>query len=384
MVPNHSIRVAVIIPKYGLVGGAETYVFELCERLALRGEFQIHVLANKWRKGKAPITFHKIPIISFPRFLQPLSFAYFAKKHIHLSDYSLVHSHDRIFGMDLLTFHGIPHETWIRNIRRRHLTLFDRATAWVEQKGFKNQRLKIVMPVSGLVQEEVVKRYGFLKDKILMNPPGVDLERFSILDPLKCRQEILLQYGWSQKDIIVLFVSMNFKLKRLDLVLKSMAFVAGKERENSNLKLLVVGKGDEKRFKKLARDMGISKQVIFAGVTREVEKYYMAADIFAMPSSFDTFGLVVLEAMAAGLPVIISKSVGARDLVKEGLNGFILSEEPSVSEMGTSLSLLLDSGKRKLMGENGRRVARLHTWDKTADRVADLYRRLVNGTDCSL
>jgi UDP-glucose:(heptosyl)LPS alpha-1,3-glucosyltransferase len=173
---------------------------------------------------------------------------------------------------------------------------------------------------------------------------------------------------------------MNFELKRLDLILKGMAAVVDGEKKNSNLKLLVVGKGDEKRFKILARDLGISKRVRFVGVTREVEKYYMAANIFAMPSRFDTFGLVVLEAMAAGLPVIISRSVGARDLVKQGITGFVLSEDPSISEIATSLSSLLEPEKRKLMGENGRRIACLHSWDKTAKRVADLYRRLGNST----
>jgi UDP-glucose:(heptosyl)LPS alpha-1,3-glucosyltransferase len=116
--------------------------------------------------------------------------------------------------------------------------------------------------------------------------------------------------------------------------------------------------------------------VVFTGVTREVEKYYMAADIFILPSRFDTFGLVVLEAMAAGLPVIISHNVGARDLVEPGVNGFVLSEDPSISERAKSLTSLLDPEKRKLMGENGRKVACLHSWDKTADRVADLYRQI--------
>jgi len=377
MIPNHSIRVGVIIPKYGLVGGAETYVFELCERLALRGEFEIHVLANKWRKGKAPITFHKIPIISFPRFLQPLSFAYFVKKHINSSDYSLVHSHDRIFGMDLLTFHGIPHKTWIRNIRKRPLTLFDRATIWVEQKGFKNRSLKIVMPVSSLVREEVKKRYGFLEDKLMVNPPGVETERFSALDRKQCRREIFLRYRFSPEDVVVLFVSMNFELKRLSLVLKGIAGLVAQEEREINLKLLIVGKGDEKRFRGLARNLGISDRVIFAGVTREVEKYYMAADIFAMPSRFDTFGLVVLEAMAAGLPVIITRSVGARDFVEHGVTGFVLSENPSVSEMIVSLAFLMKREKRLQMGANGRKVAIRHSWDNVADRMADLYRSLL-------
>jgi len=370
------MKIAVVIPKYGLVGGAETFVFEVCERLALHKEFEIHVFANKWQPGKGRIVFHKVPIIRFPHFLTPISFAYFANKRIRQDDYALVHSHERIFEMDLLTFHGIPHKTWIKNARKRPLTLFDHATAWVEQKGFKNDKLKMVMPVSSLVKEEIQSGYGFLGDKLLVNPPGVNTERFSALDPQQCKQEIFRRYGFSLKDVVVLFVSMNFELKRLDLVLKGISDLISRDKRKADVKLLIVGKGDVKRFGRLASDLGISDRVVFTGVTREVEKYYMAADIFIMPSRLDTFGLVVLEAMAAGLPVIISRSVGARDLVEPGVNGFVLSEDPSISEIAASLSSLLEPEKRKLMGENGREVARLHSWDKTADRVADLYRQM--------
>jgi len=177
---------------------------------------------------------------------------------------------------------------------------------------------------------------------------------------------------------------MNFELKRLDLVLKGIAGVVSRERGSTDAKLLIVGKGDVKRFGGLARDLGISDRVVFSGVTREVEKYYLAADVFVMPSRFDTFGLVVLEAMAAGLPVIISRSVGARDLVEQGVNGFVLSEDPSIPELVTSLSSMLDREKRMLMGENGRRIALRYSWDKTANRVADLYQMFGNGTDYML
>jgi UDP-glucose:(heptosyl)LPS alpha-1,3-glucosyltransferase len=163
-----------------------------------------------------------------------------------------------------------------------------------------------------------------------------------------------------------------------------MAAVTEGGMKNSNLKLLVVGKGNEKQFKILARDLGISDRVFFVGVAQELEKYYMGADIFAMPSRFDTFGLVVLEAMAAGLPVIISRNVGARDLVRHGINGFILSVDPLIAEIATSLSLMMDPEKRKTMGENGRRVASFHSWDKTAELIASLYRRLGNGTDSAV
>jgi len=368
-----------VIPKYGLVGGAEGFVFNLTERLAQRDDFDVHVIANQWRSGNAQIAFHKVPIIRFPRWLQPVSFAYFAQKTIKKGVYDIVHSHDRIFEMDLFTFHGIPHRTWIKETKRDRLSLFDRAMVWVEQKAFNNLNCPIIMPVSNLVKEEVLKVYDVPESRIKTIHPGVSFERFSSLDRQVCRHEIRQHHGLAPDDVVVLFVSMNFELKRLDLVINGIAEVVEKEDRNSSFKLLVVGKGDSKRFGVQARSMGISERVIFAGVTDEVEKYYLASDIFAMPSGFDTFGLVVLEAMAAGLPVIITPRVGARDLVESGINGFILSENPSVAEMTASLTALATQEKRMQMGENGRQIALRHSWDNTADRVADLYRQLTAG-----
>ena len=381
---KYPIRVAVVIPKYGLIGGAESFVFEVTERLARYKEFNIHIFANKWLKGKSPVTFHKVPIISFPRWIRPISFAYFAKRSIQSDFFDIVHSHERIFAMDYLTFHGIPHEIWIKKTKKRSLNLFDRSYAWVEKKGINRAKGPVIMAVSNLVKDELLKIYNIPESKLHVIHPGVSLECFSNANKEDFRYEIRLRHGLSMEDVVVLFVSMNFELKRLDLVLRGMAAVIDEEKKNSNLKLLVVGKGDEKQFKRLARDMGISKRVIFVGVSREVEKYYMAADIFAMPSRFDTFGLVVLEAMAAGLPVIISKNVGARDLVRHGSNGFVLSEDPSIIEIATSLSSLLEPETRELMGKNSRHIAGLHTWDKTAEKVANIYQMVGNSTDCSI
>ena len=370
------IRIAVVIPKYGLVGGAEGFVFHLTEGLAQREGLDVHVFANKWRRGNSPITFHKVPIMRFPRWIQPVSFAYFAQKAIQAGSYDIVHSHDRIFEMDLFTFHGIPHRAWIKETKRDRLSFFDRAMVWVEQKGVNNLNEPVILPVSNLVKEEFLKCYDVPESRILVIHPGVSMGRFCSLNREVCRQEIRQLYGLSSNDVVVLFVSMNFELKRLDLVIRGIAGVAKEEDQNLGIKLLVVGKGDPKRFMELARDLGILERVIFTGVTAEVEKYYLASDVFAMPSKFDTFGLAVLEAMAAGLPVIITSRVGARDLVQSGVNGFVLSNSPSVSEMTAALNVLMQREMRLQMGANNRQVALQHTWDNASGRVFELYHRV--------
>jgi UDP-glucose:(heptosyl)LPS alpha-1,3-glucosyltransferase len=370
------MKIAVVIPKYGLVGGAESFAYELTERLAERNGFEIHVFANQWRRGKAPITFHKVPILRFPRFLRQISFAFFSNKRIHLKGFDLVHSHDRIFQMDLFTMHGIPHKTWIKKARRKQLSLYDRSMAWVEKKGINSLDLPIILPVSSLVKDELIRLYDIPESRLRVIHPGISKDRFSALDPEACRYDVRRRHNLSLNDIVVLFVGMNFDIKRLDLVFKSVADSIGRESQDSKLKVLVVGKGRKKRYLALAHELGIPDRVIFAGVTREVEKYYLASDIFAMPSKFDTFGLAVLEAMTAGLPVIITQRVGARDLIDPGVNGCILGDDPSSFDLSEKLAFLMKKENRLKMGENARRVAFQHTWDKTANQVAGLYNLL--------
>lgn len=367
------MKIGVVIPKYGLVGGAEGFSYELTERLALRDGIEIHVFANQWRQGRAPVKFHKVPRIIFPRFLRQISFAYFANRRILSNNCDLIHSHDRIFRADIFTMHGIPHRTWIKEARRKHLSLFDRSLIWLEEKTLNSSGMPVVLPVSTLVKDELLKLYDIPDSRIHVIHPGISVDRFKGLDQETCRHEIRSRHGLSDSDIVILFVGMNFEIKRLDLVIKGAAELITKGKRFKGLKVLVVGKGERKRYQKLAQDLGIPGSVIFAGVTRDVEKYYMAGDIFAMPSVFDTFGIAVLEAMFAGLPVIISSKVGAKDLVESGVQGFILGEDPAPSEFSNKLEFLMNSENRMKMGENARNTAASHTWDMVADKVYNLY-----------
>ena len=369
--------IAVVIPQYGRIGGAENMAFQLCERLAAK--FDIHVFARKWDCGPSPVTFHKVPMIHFPRWLQPISFAGFAQRKIDNMAFDLVHSHERLFRMDLMTFHGIPHRTWIHEMRQKSLSGFDRATCWAEKKGIENPALKMILPVSTLVKKELSKHYAISEDRVSVIHPGVSIERFSNLNARSCRERMRARHGLSASDVIICFVGMNFEIKRLDLTIQA---IAGMKRDGflpPLPKLLTVGKGDSGPYLKMAKDLGISDQVVFAGVTDEVEAYYLASDLFVMPSRMDTFGLVVLEAMAAGLPVVISPNVGAADLVTHGESGFVLPDNPTAQDMTAALIRLMNPELRRSMGEAAGQIAENHDWDKVADKMAEIYRTLIAG-----
>lgn len=370
-------RVAVVVPKYGTVGGGERFVYELTERLARGGRYEIHVFANRWVPGPGAVVFHKIPRAPFPRFPRHAVFAWLAGREVGKGGFDLVHAHDRVFRADVFTMHSIPHETWVRDIRKRRPTLFDRVTAWVERRLMEEGGCAWHLPVSSIAGKAYRERYRVDPSRMRVMHPGVDLARFSTPDRDACRWEVRARYGIGPSEVLILFVGMNFEVKGLDAILRAVAR-AKALRPDAALRLLVVGRGNEEKYRSLASSLGIAGSVVFAGTHAEgVEAFYLASDLFMMLSTFDTFGMVVLEAMASRLPVIVSANVGAKDLVEEGVNGFVLPDRLDADAAAGRIVLLLDAQRRAAMGEAGRRTASLHGWDRLAEEVGRVYEDVV-------
>ena len=374
---SNTKKIAVVIPRYGLLGGAERFAYELTERLSLKEKYDIHVFANRWQSDSDRITFHKVPIIRFPRFLTTISFAYFARRKISKMNFDLVHTHDRIFDADIFTMHGIPHRIWVHDVRNKFMSLFDLTTCRVEKCLINNTRCKVFLPVSSLTKKKFLQEYKIAPEKTQVIHPGVDIARFQKLDRDRCRKEIREQFKIDPSDIVILFVSMNFEIKGLDYVMAAVG-KAKASYPSRKIRLLIVGKGDYEKYGTFAQQTGIKDNVIFAGVQKEnLEKIYLASDIFMMLSRFDTFGMTVLEAMAASLPVIISSNVGAKDLVREEKNGFVIDDTNNADMICDRISSMLDIKTRITMAKEAYNTALNNTWELTAKKVELIYEDLI-------
>jgi UDP-glucose:(heptosyl)LPS alpha-1,3-glucosyltransferase len=140
----------------------------------------------------------------------------------------------------------------------------------------------------------------------------------------------------------------------------------------------VAGKGDVARYQRLASRLGVAGSVRFAGVQQGVEELYASADAHALLSGFDTFGMTVLEAMASGLPVILSPTVGASDLVQDGVQGFLVPHQDS-DLVAARLLTLQDESRRLAMGQAARLVAEGHSWTGMAAEISRLYETIAAG-----
>ncbi len=370
-------KIAVVIPKYGLVGGAEQFAAQLTDELSSRQTAAFQVFANAWQADSHVAEFHKIPIVSFPKFMTTISFAWFAKRQLQRQDFSLVHSHERIFGADLYTMHGVPHRYWVRNIRQKTLSLYDRATAWVEKKLVYEGGCRKFIAVSNLTRDIFLQEYPVDPERVAVIHPGVHLPDGNRRNKEETRLAVRSELSIAPDAPVIIFASMNFEIKGLDDIIRTLAHL---RRQRVVYKLIVAGKGNVKKYQKMAAKEGIADSVFFTGVVAKAKliDLYSASDLYLMLSKFDTFGMVVLEAMAGGLPVMISNRVGAKDLVREGENGFVIDHSSDYDYTASRLKLLLDESIRRKMSAAAFQTASLNTWDRVAAKYSDLYQEILD------
>ena len=206
---------------------------------------------------------------------------------------------------------------------RRLLRLFGyHYNAYFEERAFRRARM-VVAPSAGLVRE-LVETYPFLQGRTFANPNPVDVLAFAKPADFD-RDRILLSLGLTPGSVVLCFAALgDFSRKGLALVLEAMAAFRA-----TPVSLLVIGgsAGEIKEFKRLGDTLGLQGLVAYAGFQRDVRPYFWSCDLFVFPSTYETFALVALQAMAAGMPVITTRLHGVEDYAVEGENAWIVERD---------------------------------------------------------
>ncbi len=372
-------RIAIIAYAYGTIGGSERFVQEVTERLAATGKYEIHVFTAQWSSKCTSITFHKVPVLTFSVFLRVWGFKHLVGRMIAKGKFDVVHSHWGTPHANVYSLHGAPHAFWVRTIlQRRNPKLASRVMFAMDRDMMALGGNKIFMPVSSHLQSIYVSEYGKLPGTWNVVHPGIDRSAFEGLDRKKARSEIRKKYSISDNALVILFVGMNFKTKGLETVIRAAGQVR-RMRPNSPVHVLVVGRGNKNKYRKIAFASGCADAVTFTGAQFEsIERFYASADVFALPAQFETFCMVVLEAMATGLPVIISENMGVKDIVQHCTNGFVLPNGDQISSLTECLIQLLDPKLRQTIGEAAYATSKNHSWDRVAKAVEDIYDQQLN------
>ena len=229
--------------------------------------------------------------------------------------------------------------------------------------------------VSTTHEERALQRlYHVAKEKIDVISPGVDLSTFHPGSQRDARARLGLN-----GDRTLLYVGRIEPLKGLEVLLHTMATIE----EPRNVRLLVIGGSAEpdpetERLKHLTQELFIDDQVDFLGSLDhdQLPLYYQAADVMVVPSYYESFGLVALEAMACGTPVVAARVGGLQTMIKDGRNGYLVPWHCPDAFADRLEVLLANETLRRSMGEAARSYAQGVGWDRTAALTAEVYESL--------
>jgi glycosyltransferase involved in cell wall biosynthesis len=371
--------VTLVAHEVGSVGGMERQLAELATGLLERGH-AVTVLARACELSPHPrLRWLRVPgparpfALAYPWFFLTGSFLVWRHRR------GLVHTTGAVVfnRADISTVH-FCHRAFVRRsdrmTRARRRTAAHRINSWIgtrlslvgERWCYRPGRTTSIVGVSEGVAREVEVEFPKMAGRVSVIPNGVDVREFG--GDTTARRRIRERFDLDDRELVAVFVGGEWERKGLRFVIESLP-------RARQWRLIVVGEGDQAKYAEVAAAVGVADRVRFAGEAAAVGPFYSAADGFVLPTAYEAFPLVSLEAAAAGLPLLITRVSGVEELLVEGVNGWFIERDAGV--IADRLArLATDSGLRSSMGAAAREVAGRFGWEQVIDRYTQHYERL--------
>jgi UDP-glucose:(heptosyl)LPS alpha-1,3-glucosyltransferase len=240
--------------------------------------------------------------------------------------------------------------------------------AQVERQLLGRPTPPVVLCLSEYVKGTVRKHYKLPESKLATLFNAVDLARFDPAARTGAGIDVRRRFGIAADALVGLMIAQDFARKGL-----REAILAASQIRDPRLVLLVVGKEDPARYRALASENGIADRVIFAGPTPDPFAFYQAADFFVLPTRHDPCSLVVLEALAMGVPVISTVFNGACEIMQSGTQGFVLDDPADVNALAASMEAMLDAERRRSMADACLQLRPALSYDRHLDNLLAIY-----------
>jgi UDP-glucose:(heptosyl)LPS alpha-1,3-glucosyltransferase len=362
-------------------GGCETYIADLARRLAAE-RHEVHLFACRWEPAALPadVHYHRLTVPRGPRFLRPYLFGAACRRALRDFPGLVSIGFDKTWGLDVLYPLGGLHaasaahnlrkhrQPWLRTLARlvKEADLAHHAFSRLERHQYLGPDRPVLVANSRMVQRHFGTYYGIPPESVRVVHSAVDPGRFVEDDRPARRQAFRRQWGLGADETVAAFVAMNYRLKGLEPLLHAVRFVPAER----PFRLLVAGGPRTGRWERLARRLGVADRVRFIGYCADTRNCYFAADFLVHPTFYDPCSLVVLEALACGLPVITTRSNGASELFREPTEGYVVDDPHDHARLAWAVGQLLEPQRRAAAGQAARRRAARWTFD-------DHYRQML-------
>ena len=374
-------------------GGMNVYVRELSRELGRRG-YAVDIFTRR-ADGESPDVVSpsaNVRVVHLPAGPQDAEGRQYLQQHLGEFEsallafqesegvsYDLIHSHYWLsgwLGLRLRQRWGAPLVNMFHTLgelKRRANGGSEEPQARIEVEGAVAQRADRTVCASEHEKRALRELYGVPEERLTVVPCGVDLSRFRPLDKEMARRELGLN-----GERTILFVGRMEPLKGLEILLDAASRLA-----EPDFRVLVVGgdgNGETSHLKELSAGLGIADRVSFMGPVGHdrLPLYYNAADVCVVPSYYESFCLVALEAMACGTPVVASQVGGLSVTVKDGETGYLISQHSPQPFAERMALLLADEELRRRFGQSASEAVAGFSWERIADAVERIYGELLS------
>jgi glycosyltransferase involved in cell wall biosynthesis len=248
----------------------------------------------------------------------------------------------------------------LRHAYQRACTRFNSlAERYVYQR-----RSQTIIAISSRIRDELVQAAAIDPGRIQVVRNGVDPEEFRPPHDAAERADLRRRLALPAGPLVLFAGDLRSARKGLGALLRALLLLP------DSVRLAVAGDAHGSPFVEEARALGLAERVVFLGFRRDMPLLMRAADLFAFPARYEPFSLVVLEAMASGLPVVTTAAAGASELLIQGVNGVVLEDPDDQRALAGAIQGILDDSEHgRAMGEAARTTALQHTWSYTMSRV---------------
>ncbi len=369
-------------------GGAETYVADLCRRLVKAG-CRVDLHAETWRAEALPSELTVVPVETHGRgrTRRLWSFAIESEASLAQGAYDCSVGFINTYAHDVIIPQGgVQPASLLANARRRRSPAARLAYVagkslnpkmWlqrsIERLQYDPARGARVVAVSRMVKRHLETFHHVPPHRIHVVHNAIDPERLAVAQPGATRCAVRNRLGLGSSELVALFAGHNYALKGLGELIAGMAARIQGDPGKRPIHLVVTGGGDAARYRRAAARGGIDRFVHFVGYQDDVRGCYQAADFFAQPTYYDPCSLVVLEAMASGLPVITTMQNGASELLTDGREGRILTAPDAQRELTSALDLMADDAARSAMATRARELGARLSMDDYTERLLAVF-----------
>lgn len=374
------IRLAIVRQKYNPHGGAERFVARALDTLAARGALDVTLLARQWQQGDSRWQCETVNPRYSGRLGRDRGFARAVQKRFE--DFDLVQSHERIPGATIFRAGDGVHAVWLEQFSRvqglsarliRFFSPYHSYLCQAETEMFRHPALRTVICNSKLVRDEIADRFAVADDKLELIYNGVDTDTFHP-DLVRHREAMRDEWQVPQDAPLLALVGSGFARKGVSVALEAIV-------PYPDIHLVIAGADKHaQRYQKQAEVLGIAARVRFLGGIPDVKPVYGAADALVLPTLYDPFPNVCVEAFASGLPVFTSPMCGAAEWIDEGQNGWICDALDVDGYRSAIGAWLARRGEWPALRAAARKTAEPYTLVRMAGELEALYARLLANT----